>query len=272
MYVHEHAHSGTTVIELPDERRRRILEAIERDGKVFAADLATAYTTSEDTIRRDLRELDRAGLLRRVHGGAVRAAKAELPFRERVTADPKRKAAIAATACQLVKANEVVLIDAGSTNLRIACALPDGHAAAIVTNSPEIAVAIGSLRRTEVVLLGGTMHPGSGWVGGARTLRQIEELRPDLCLLGVCSVDAQDGICASSAEEAALKQSMARVSTRVAAAILRERMVSRGAFRVVPLSAVDHLVVEADAPPEMLRQIRALDEAPEILIASAVEG
>src|SRR5688572_15982432 len=69
MYIHEPAHSGTTVIELPDERRRRILEAIERDGKVFAADLATAYTTSEDTIRRDLRELDRAGLLRRVHGG-----------------------------------------------------------------------------------------------------------------------------------------------------------------------------------------------------------
>jgi DeoR/GlpR family transcriptional regulator of sugar metabolism len=260
------------MLELPDERRRRIVEAVERDGKVFAADLAAAYTTSEDTIRRDLRELDRAGLLRRVHGGAVRATKAELPFRERVGVDPKRKAVLAATACQLVKANEVVLIDAGSTNLRIACALPDGHAAAIITNSPEIAVAIGSLRRTDVVLLGGTMHPGSGWVGGARTLRQIEELRPDLCLLGVCSVDVQDGICASSAEEAVLKQSMARVSRRVAAAILRERMVTRAAFHVVPLSAVDHLVVEADAPQDLLREISALEGAPDVLIASAVES
>ena len=261
------------MLELPDERRRLIVEAVEREGKVLATDLAALYATSEDTIRRDLRELDRAGLLRRVHGGAVRAARAELSFRERLNADPKRKAALAEAACQLVKPNEVVLIDAGSTNLRIACALPDGHASAIITNSPEIAVAIGGLQRTQVIMLGGTIHPpGSGFVGGIQTMRQVEELRPDLCLLGVCSVTAEDGICASTAEEGALKQVMAKVSSRIAAAILRERMIARSAFRVVPLSEVDHLVVEANAPDEVLRAIDALESAPEVVIANTVEG
>lgn len=259
------------MLELPDERRRRIVEAIERDGKVLAVDLAAAHATSEDTIRRDLRELDRAGLLRRVHGGAIKVAKAELSFRERASANPQRKAALAIVARQLVKANEVVLIDASSTNLQIACALPDGHAAAIVTNSPEIAVAIGGMRRTEVVMLGGTMSPGNGWVGGAKTLQQLEELRPDLCLLGVCSVDVESGIGASHAEEAVLKQKMAQVSARVGVAALRERMLSRAAFRVVPLSAIDHLVVEADTPQDLLRKISAMDGAPDILIAGAVE-
>lgn len=256
-----------TLIELPDERRRKVLELLEAEGRVLAADLAARFATSEDTIRRDLREMDRLGLLRRVHGGAIRTVRVEPSFSARAVANPGRKSALAAAACRLVRSNEVVLIDGGTTNLAIAQALPDGHAATIITNSPEIAVATSEFRLTEVVMLGGTVHPGRGTVAGALTTRQIEDLRPDLCLIGACSIDLDSGLCAANAEEAALKQVMAKVSRRKVVAVLNERLFERAAFRALPLTALDHLVVEADAPPEIIAQITAMEAGPDLIIA-----
>lgn len=258
---------GSGVTEFIADRRRLILETIEKEGRVLAPQLASRFSTSEDTIRRDLREMDRAGLLRRVHGGAIKSARFELPFRERVGTDAARKAVVAAAATHLVQANEVVMIDAGSTNLQIAKALPDGLAAAIVTTSPDIASAVSGLQRTEVILLGGTVRPGSGSVSGARALRQVDEFRPDLCFLGACSVDAQIGLCASNSDEAVLKQAMAHVSRRVGVALLRERLLARAAFRVLPFDALDHLVVEPDSPPDLLAAIRNIENGPELVLA-----
>src|SRR5262245_36576321 len=133
---------------LPEERRRQIAAAVERDGRVVASEMAVCFATSEDTIRRDLRDLDAAGLLRRVHGGAVRRLPLEPSFRQRENASPERKAGLAQVAVDLIRAGDVVLIDAGSTNLVIARAIADGHASAVITNSPPVAAALGDYRHT----------------------------------------------------------------------------------------------------------------------------
>ena len=258
-------------MDFPDERRRFIIETVEKDGRVLAAELARRFATSEDTIRRDLRELDRQGALRRVHGGAIKRAAVLPRFSERQRAHPARKQVLAETACGLVRDNEVVLIDAGSTNLAIARALPDGQAAAIITNSPDIAVALSALQRTEVIMLGGSIKPGTGAVGGARTLRQLADFHPDIFFLGACSVDAVHGLSACNAEEAVLKQAMAQASRRVAAAIINERLITGVAFTVIGLAAIDHLIVEGDAPADLLRDIAAAEDAPEILSAGRSE-
>ena len=255
---------------LPEERRRQIVEAVDSAGRVVASEMAARFATSEDTIRRDLRDLDAAGLLRRVHGGAVRRIAIEPSFRRREKISPDRKATLAQAALGLIREGDVVLLDAGSTILAIARTITDGLASSIITNSPPVAAALGEFRRTEVVMLSGSIVPGSGAVGGARTLRDLTELHADICFVGSCSVEARRGLSASFADEAVVKKAMIEASARIVTTVLNDRLVSAAPFRFAPLSALDYLVVEADAPQEVLNRIADVGDAPEILTAKRV--
>jgi DeoR/GlpR family transcriptional regulator of sugar metabolism len=251
-------------MQLAEERRRLILEAVEGEGKVLAAELARRFDTSEDTIRRDLRDLDLAGLLRRVHGGAVRRG-GETSFLQREGADQQRKALLAQALRPLLKPADTVLIDAGSTNLALARQLDDGCAAAIVTNSPHIALALGEFRRTRVILLGGTYSSPCGAVLGARTLADIQALRADLCIVGLCSL-APDRLGATNDEEAVLKRAMLAGSARRAAAVLDERLTATAPYTIGTIADLDHLALEAGVPADLLDGLHR-DGGPDILLA-----
>jgi len=253
-------------MQLPEERRQAIVDAVEREGRVLAAELAGRLQTSEDTIRRDLRELDTAGLLRRVHGGAIRLRPAA-SFSERATTDLPRKARLAHGLRGCIRPGDTVLIDAGSTHLALAQALDDGCAATIVTNSPQIALALGGFQRTRIVLLGGTYHPNEGAVFGAATLAEVRRLRPDLALVGVCALDPARGLAAMNIEEAALKEAMLAVSTRRAVAALNERFDDSAPFLFGALEEIDHLVLEPDAPPATIATLRARYPALDITLS-----
>ena len=242
-------------MQLPEARRQMIVDAVEREGRVAAAELATRLATSEDTIRRDLRELDAAGMLRRVHGGAVRLRPAA-SFDERAASDLPRKTQLAHRLRDCIHPGDTVLIDAGSTHLALARLLEDGCCATIVTNSPQIALALGGFERTRIVLLGGTYHPHEGAVIGASTLAEVQRLRPDLALVGVCAVDPARGLAASNADEAALKQAMLASSVRRAVAALNERFDDSAPFLFGALDEIDHLVLEADAPSDSVNTLR----------------
>ncbi|MBB3220517.1 DeoR/GlpR family DNA-binding transcription regulator [Pseudoduganella umbonata] len=251
-------------MQLAEERRRLILAAVDEEGKVLAAELARRFDTSEDTIRRDLRDLDLAGLLRRVHGGAVRRG-GVASFTQREGADQQRKALLGQALRPLLKPLDTVLIDAGSTNLALARQLDDGCAAAIVTNSPQIALALGEFRRTRVILLGGTYSADNGAVLGARTLADIQALRADLCIVGLCSL-APDRLGATNDEEAVLKRAMLAGSARRAAAVLNERLTASAPFTIGVAADLDHLALEADVPADLLGPLRR-EGGPDLILA-----
>lgn len=256
-------------MQLAEERRQAILEAVEREGRVLAAELAQRLDASEDTIRRDLRELDAAGLLRRVHGGAMRRTR-EASFGERVERDLARKGALAQALRDCIRPGDTVLIDAGSTNLALARLLEDGQAATIVTNSPQLALALGDFRRTRIVLLGGNYHAEAGAVLGARTLAELQQLRADLCIVGVCALDTKRGLAASDPEQAAIKAAVVAGSARRAAAVLNERLVDSAPFAFARLAELDHLVLEADAPPDTVGRLRQAQPGLDLRIAAKV--
>ncbi|GGY46361.1 DeoR/GlpR family DNA-binding transcription regulator [Pseudoduganella albidiflava] len=251
-------------MQLAEERRRLILEAVDEEGKVLAAELARRFDISEDTVRRDLRDLDLAGLLRRVHGGAVRRG-GEASFTQREGTDQQRKALLGQALRPLLKPLDTVLIDAGSTNLALARQLDDGCAAAIVTNSPQIALALGEFRRTRVILLGGTYSAHCGAVLGARTLADIQALRADLCIVGLCSL-APGRLGATNDEEAVLKRAMLAGSARRAAAVLNDRLTASAPFTIGTAADLDHVVLEADAPADLLATLRR-EGGPDLLLA-----
>src|SRR5262245_37421997 len=109
---------------LSEERRELILDRLRRDRKVVGAELSSELRVSPDTVRRDLRELDEAGLLRRVHGGALPAAVGARPYEVRLEQAPEAKAAIARATTRLFRDGQVILLDSGTTTLEVARALP----------------------------------------------------------------------------------------------------------------------------------------------------
>src|ERR1700686_5385246 len=142
-----HYHEQTSSIKEKDamltaERRRSIMQTLQQDGKVLATELSKALHVSEDTIRRDLRELASAGMLQRVHGGALPRTPTTASFTERQQQAASTKSTIAQAAIKLIRRDQVVILDSGTTLLQLAQHLPLDLRATIITHSPPIAVAL----------------------------------------------------------------------------------------------------------------------------------
>ena len=124
---------------LPEERVAAIRARLDQDGRVVAAELARALGATEDTIRRDLRELAARGLCRRVYGGPLPASLASGGLSERAGRGAEAKAALAREAARLVEPGQLAFLDSGSTNLSLAGALPAKAGLTVAANSPSIA-------------------------------------------------------------------------------------------------------------------------------------
>jgi DeoR/GlpR family transcriptional regulator of sugar metabolism len=242
---------------LTAERRQYILEALRRDGKVLATELSAALSVSEDTVRRDLRELAEAGLLQRVHGGALPRSPAAASFAIRQSQAPSAKAAIASAAAQLVRNGQVIILDGGTTTLQVAQRLPLDLRATIVTNSPPIAVALGEHPTIEVIVIGGRLLKDSLVTVGAATLEALHMIRADLCMLGVCSLHPEIGISVPDLEEAHVKRAMIAGAAEVVALAGAEKLGTAVPYIVGPLSDLTHLVTERTVSDEMLAPYRA---------------
>lgn len=250
------------------ERQNLILKRLEADGRVIAASLAQELAISEDTIRRDLREMAAAGLCKRVYGGALPAVSDAATLGERLTLKPERKEVLARAAVPLFKAGMTVFIDAGSTNLAIARALPPGLRLTVITNAPNVASALIDRREIEVILLGGKLDHRTGAVIGARAIADAAHFRPDIAVLGSCGFDAAAGISAEDFEEAEFKRAIAQRSRAVLAAITNDKLGKPAPFRVAPVGTRDHLVLEHDAGAAHLRAIRK--SGVDVIVAEAV--
>jgi DeoR/GlpR family transcriptional regulator of sugar metabolism len=238
---------------LAAERQQQILERLDRDGRVLATSLAEAFATSEDTIRRDLRELAGRGLCRRVYGGALPVSPASSSAQIRAGEATNRKAALGQALAALVAPDSFVFIDAGSTNLAAARALSEDLRVTAATHDPAIAAALSAKPKATVWLIGGRLNREVGAALGGRTLADIEALRPELALLGVCALDPAAGLAAFDPEDAEIKRALLRSSSRVAAAILNEKLETGAPFALGPAESLESVVLEADAPEPIVR-------------------
>jgi DeoR/GlpR family transcriptional regulator of sugar metabolism len=233
---------------LPAERFEFVRDHLIRHGRVVAAELAAALGISEDTIRRDLRDLASQGVCKRVYGGAILTSPASGSARQRTEQSPDRKRRLGDALAGLVKADQLVFIDAGSTNLAAARAMPTGLGVTVATHDPAVAAALIGRDGVELLLVGGRIDPHTGAAMGGATLRAVTSMRPDIVLLGACSLDAQIGIGAFNAEDADLKRALLENAGSVAIAVLNEKLSAAARYEVASASVIADLVVEADAP------------------------
>lgn len=252
---------------LPDERERLILERLRAQGRVLASELASDFQTSEHTIRRHLRDLASAGHCKRVYGGALLTSPAGSAASVRMTEAVDRKASLAATAASIVRRGQIILLDAGSTNVAIAAALPDDADLTVVTNSPQACALLVDRPGFDVILIGGRVGRQTAGAVGATALLQVQQLRADLCFLGACAFDPAEGVAAFDAEDAELKRAMVKASGLTAIAVTSEKLMTAAPFVVTAAASVDYLIVEAGLDGGRLAQLEAACD--NVMVASS---
>lgn len=235
-----------------------ILERLRSDGKVVAAELSSSLAVSPDTVRRDLGELAEAGLLRRVHGGALPAAVGARPYSARRKQAPAAKAAIARATSRLLRGGQVIMLDAGTTTLEVARHLPLELEATVITNSPPIAVALAEHPKVEVAVLGGMLDKDAHALVGAATIEALRSVRADVLVLGVCSLHPEVGITVTDLEESYVKRAMIANAAEVVAVSSADKLGSAAPYVVGPLDELTHLVTERSCAAEQLAPFRVL--------------
>src|ERR1700751_849230 len=238
---------------LPDERHRLIRQRLSLGERVLAAEMARELGASEDTIRRDLRELANLGVCQRVYGGALPVSPASGSFKVGQSQKLGSKIALGQAAATMIAADQVIILDAGTTNLEIARALPNHPKLTVATNSPAIAMELISRSDITLVMIGGRIDPDAGAALGARAIRDIQSIRIDLTFLGACAVSDQAGIRAFIFEDAEFKQALVGTSRAVAVAVTTEKLGTTAPFHAALSSDLDLLIVEADAPTGQLQ-------------------
>ncbi|QIN80106.1 DeoR family transcriptional regulator [Rubrobacter marinus] len=243
---------------LKEERRGRILEMLGVEGKLVASDLSVALGVSEDTVRRDLRELAEAGKLRRVHGGALPRSAVTGTHEARRRQASAGKVAVARAAVGLVENGQVIILDGGTTALEVVRHLPAGLEATVVTHSPTTAAALAEHPNLEVVVIGGTLYKDNILAVGAQTVEAFASVNADLCLQGIWSMHPEVGVSHPYYEEMLVKRAMIESADRVVALASAEKLGTASSFVVAPATAYTHLATDHDVPEEILGPFREL--------------
>jgi DeoR/GlpR family transcriptional regulator of sugar metabolism len=230
-----------------EERQRRIEARLREQGRVEVLELARMLRVSEHTVRRDLLALQRRGVLRRTHGGAVAidTARMDLAARSRVLSASKE--AVGRAAAAFVEPGQTIVLDAGSTTLAMARAL-SVRPLTVITSSLDIAAVFADDAQVEIAITGGTWQRSQRALWGPAAVEMLRDCGADWAVPGACAIDARLGVTAPDEADAALKRAMVDCARRTLVLGDRSKLGAVAPFRVTPWSHVHALVLEAPWP------------------------
>ncbi|MDT0186344.1 DeoR/GlpR family DNA-binding transcription regulator [Microbacterium sp. ARD31] len=241
------------------ERQQLIERRLRADGRVSVVDLAQRFDVTTETVRRDLDLLETAGLLRRVHGGAVpidSGSTAEATLVERRSVHSAAKAAIGARAARAIGEGfqGSVYFDAGTTTAAVAQSLAPRLRAGgieIVTHALSLAAELAGQSGAELTVIGGRVRGVTAAAVGSDTVRTIENLRPDVAFVGTNGVSAGFGLSTPDPDEAAVKRAIVRAARRVVVVADRDKLGRELLVGFGALADVDVLVSDAQPDAEL---------------------
>lgn len=198
------------------ERHRAILEAVTRDGRASVVDLSDSLAVAPETIRRDLSNLERQGLVRRVHGGAMPAARLgfEPTVDSRINEHQDEKFRIAQAALAEVPAEGAIIVDAGTTTGTLLNLIPDTYELTVVTNSVLHAAALAHRSNITVLMLGGRVRSRTMACVDEWAIDGLKGLYADVAFVGSNGITADRGLTTPDRKEAAIKNAMLLAARR----------------------------------------------------------
>jgi DeoR/GlpR family transcriptional regulator of sugar metabolism len=242
---------------LTTQRKKLILSRLAADGQIIAKALALELGTSEDTIRRDLRELAQAGKLQRVHGGALPSSVAVGDLRVRGNVSPHEKVVLGRFGAAMIQPGQVVILDGGTTAMQIARHLDPALRATIVTHSPAVAVEVAVHPFVDIIVLGGRLFRHSMVNLGVSVTDAASRLRADIYFMGVTGAHPDAGLSTGDAEEAAVKRALHERAADTVVLASSEKLMAASPFVVAALRDLSLLVVPPKTPERTIRALRA---------------
>jgi DeoR/GlpR family transcriptional regulator of sugar metabolism len=253
------------------ERQNKIVEFVLENGRVDIPEICGMFEVSDMTARRDLNELDRHGLLRRVHGGAIAnlGRSYEPPFQTRSVKNLSAKTRIGLKAAELIYDGDSIALDVGTTTLEIVPGLRGKSNLTIVTSCLQIATQVVDQISLEIdarlVLTGGIVRPRELSMIGPIPEQVYQELHVDKAFIGIGGVSLEDGLTEYNIEDTQIKKMLIRSA--------REKIVVADGSKfgvttfasVAPLTAVDKIVTDKSASIEIIREIR--EQGVEVILA-----
>ena len=239
-------------------RHSRIIELLEREGRLLVSDLAVRLSVSEMTIRRDFEILEQMSLLTRVHGGAVPSDSRsyEPPFAVRVGRNVEAKQRIGRAAAGLLRDGETVVLDAGTTTLEVARALRGRKNLRILALSLHIAEVLVDEPGITTMLSAGVARPGERSLIGTLAEQTFRDLSFDTLFLTVGGIDPRSGLTEYNLDDAGIKRA-ACASARRRIAVADGSKIGKTAFvKICSISELDTLVTDPTAPADVLDQFR----------------
>ena len=231
---------------LKEERLRHIIERIERDSRIYVSQLSEELGVSDDTLRRDLQELEIQGKLTKVHGGAIAKSGISLNFTERLNTQTLIKRRIAEKAVALFDDGDVIIIDGGTTNLEIARQLPDNRHFTVFTNSLPIATLLAEKPNIDLTMLGGHVWGQSQVTIGLQTYEMVKDVYADWSVIGVSDLHPEKGLMTDHREEAITKRYLLLQGAKRMTTATAEKLGTARSYHIASIGEIDVIVTEDD--------------------------
>ena len=241
---------------LQQERHNKILDLLSHKGRVYATELSQALGVSEDTIRRDLKQLDEDKLLRRVHGGALPLQQEYEAYRERQDEIDPLKKRIALAAIQFIKPDQTILIDSGTTCLQLAMNLPTHFNFTVVTPSPLVANKLMYHDNIELILLGGKISKSAVMTLGATTNAMLRKIYFDSCFLGVCALHPNKGLSINHLDEAETLSTIIEQSEQVIVLGSSLKLGKMSTYKVCDCNKLNLLITDPNSDNKILQLLK----------------
>lgn len=246
-----------------EERQQAIADLVTQRGRLSVAELAERFTVTTETVRRDLSLLERAGVVRRVHGGAVPSkalAVLELAVNERDTSHAEQKDRVATAALDFLPSDGgSLLLDAGTTTARLASLLPHDQSFIVFTNAVPIAGRLASHANVELHLLPGRVRRTTQAAVGVDTVNALKALRIDVVFIGTNGLSTAHGLSTPDPSEAAAKRAMIASARQVVVLADSSKIGAESTIRFGELDQIDVLVTDSDISDADRDALTALD-------------
>lgn len=239
------------------ERQQAIVERARNDGRVDVTELAAALEVTTETIRRDLSVLERHGVLRRVHGGAIPVDKLGFKSSEhtRDTVMAAEKERIAKAALDHVPGEGAILLDAGTTTARLAELIPGESRLTVVTNAAPLVNIFATRHRTTVLLLGGRVHGPAMATVDDWAIRELADTHVGVAFLGTDGISSERGLTTTDTREAAVKRAMIQAAHKVVVLADHSKIGNDQLARFGGLDQVDSIITDSGLETELAQQL-----------------
>jgi len=239
------------------DRRMKILELVNLKGHVKVNDLSKVFIVSEVTIRNDLTHLEKKGLLIKTRGGGLKTQRVGIDqkLNEKAKIYSKEKQAIGKKAAEIIKDDDTIIIDSGTTTLEIAKSLGSIKNLTVITNSLNIASQLVN-DEIKVILLGGILRHNSLSLIGPIAENSIKNFYCDKLFIGVDGIDSQYGISTPNSEEAHLNRLMIEISKEVIIVTDSSKFKKRSFAFIAPMSKVNLVITDSKIPEDELKNLQ----------------